>query len=142
MTVAASYDPLYPLKGAVHVANDVLELVEIDIYQFLLCHSGKTAVFRHLQNRMMKALRMDRFALILLLGIIVMLATMEIGVRAADWLRRRRREALQRTQNEAATAAEQRRGVPNLPGNLPGISSGNQQQGQASTGSTQQQQQS
>lgn len=54
MTVAASYDPLYPLKGAVHVANDVLELVEIDIYQFLLCHSGKTAVFRHLQNRMMK----------------------------------------------------------------------------------------
>ena len=84
---------------------------------------------------------MDRFALILLLGIIVMLATMEIGVRAADWLRRRRQEALQR-QNEAATAADQRRGVPNGPGNLPGISSGNQQQGQASTGSTQQQQQS
>ena len=84
---------------------------------------------------------MDRFALILLLGIIVMLATMEIGVRAADWLRRRRREALQR-QNEAAIAAAEQRFVPNVPGNLPGISIGNQQQGQASTGSTQQQQQS
>lgn len=64
MTVAASYDPLYPLKGAVHVANDVLELVEIDIYQFLLCHSGKTAVFRHLQNRMMKVSERFLFAYI------------------------------------------------------------------------------
>ncbi len=56
MTVAASYDPLYPLKAAVHVTADVLELVEIDIYQFLLAHDGKTAVFRHLQNRLMRVI--------------------------------------------------------------------------------------
>lgn len=54
MTVAASYDPLYPLVASYHVSPDIVELVEIDLYQYLMCTKGKTAIFGLLQRRLLK----------------------------------------------------------------------------------------
>ena len=51
MTLAGSFDPLYPLRAHFPVSRLVFELVELDIHQYLLCITGKVSTFSVLQAR-------------------------------------------------------------------------------------------
>lgn len=104
MALAASYDPLYPVRAAYRVSLDIVELVEIDIYQFLISTNGKRAVFRHLQNRLLKvrtsgltlyclmtqfsllqAIKFDQNVFILILSVFAILMTLELIGRIVEW---------------------------------------------------------
>lgn len=54
MAVATSLDPLYPLRVRFPVSAPILELLQIDLYQYMSSVSGKVTIFGQLQHRLGK----------------------------------------------------------------------------------------
>ena len=53
--LAHGYNPLYPLKAQNQNINEnILQLVELHIYQFMINVFGKTETFHYLENRFEK----------------------------------------------------------------------------------------